>query len=68
MMRMCLVLIAAAALAGCANTETLMRNASGDTRYCYLVHNSGFERITATDQYTRCLNEAGAAGFQRVDK
>lgn len=66
-----IVVIAATAglmLSGCANQETLLRNAAGDERYCYLVHDSSLAKIAATDQYTKCLNEAGAAGFRRVEK
>lgn len=63
-----LFLLACIAAAGCANQETLLRNAAGETRYCYLVHDSTLARITATQEYTRCLNEAGAAGFRRVDQ
>ncbi len=55
-------------MSGCANQETILRNAAGETRYCYLVHDSTAARIAAYDQYTKCLNDAGAAGFKRVDK
>lgn len=53
-------------LAGCANQETILRNTAGETRYCYLVHDSTLAKVTAVDQYTKCLNDAGAAGFRRV--
>jgi hypothetical protein len=56
-----------AIIAGCANQETILRNAAGEERYCYLVHDSTLAKIAATDQYTKCLNEAGAAGFRRVE-
>jgi hypothetical protein len=55
-------------LAGCANQETMLRNSAGDVRYCYLVHNGSLSSIAATDQYTKCLNDAGAAGYRRVEK
>jgi hypothetical protein len=54
-------------LAGCANTETMLRNDAGEIRYCYNVHQGGIERAAATDQYNRCLNDAGALGFRRVN-
>jgi hypothetical protein len=63
-----LSLIALIVITGCANQETIMRNAAGETRYCYLVHDSTIAKIAAYDQYTKCLNDAGAAGFKRVDK
>lgn len=54
------------ALCACANQETVLRNDAGETRYCYLVHDSTLARIPAQDQYTKCLNDAGTAGFKRV--
>jgi hypothetical protein len=61
-----IVLATLAILAACANEETVLRNAAGEERYCYLVHDSTLARISATDQYNKCLNDAGAAGFKRV--
>ena len=68
MKRMIFSLIGLVILTACANQETIMRNATGEARYCYLVHGSGFEKVAATAEYTKCLNDAGAAGFKRVDK
>lgn len=62
------ICISIALLSACANQETILRNSAGESRYCYLVHNSGFEKIAATDQYTKCMNDAGTAGFRRVEK
>jgi hypothetical protein len=56
------------ALAGCASQETMLRNDRGEVRYCYLVHDGSLARIAATGEYTRCLNDAGAAGFHRVER
>lgn len=60
-------LVAILFLAGCANQETLMRNAQGDVRYCYLVHDSTLAKVGAVQEYNRCLNEAAAVGFRRVE-
>lgn len=52
-------------LTACANREVLLINDKGERRYCYEVHDSGIERFTAGEQFNKCLNEAGTAGFQR---
>jgi hypothetical protein len=48
-----LILLTMMAIAGCANQETILRNAAGEERYCYLVHDSTLAKIAATDQYTK---------------
>jgi hypothetical protein len=54
-------------LAACAtNVETVLRNDAGQTRYCYLSHDSTLARVTATAEYNKCLNEAGTAGYKKV--
>ena len=54
-------------LAGCAtNVETILKNDAGQTKYCYLSHDSSLARISATAEYNKCLNDAGAAGFKKV--
>lgn len=68
MKRKLFLLLGLIVVSGCANKETILRNAAGETRYCYLVHDSTLAKIAATDQYTKCLNDAGTAGFKRVDK
>ena len=68
MKRYVIALLGVILLSACANQETILRNAAGESRYCYLVHDSTLARIAATDQYTKCLNDAGAAGFKRVDQ
>lgn len=60
--------MAALALAGCANNETILRNDAGQVRYCYEKHNGSLASIGAVQEYNRCLNDAGTAGFRRVDK
>jgi hypothetical protein len=45
-----------------------MRNAAGESRYCYMVHGGSIDRLTAAEQYNKCLNEAGAAGFRRIER
>lgn len=66
-MKNLLILLTMLAIAGCANQETVLRNAAGEERYCYLVHDSTLAKIPAVGEYNKCLNEAGAAGFRRVD-
>ena len=51
----------------CANTEAALRNEKGEMRYCYLVHQGGSERAAAFDSFSKCLNDAGAAGFRRTN-
>ncbi len=63
-----LILLTLLAIAGCANQETILRNAAGEERYCYLVHDSTLAKIPAVAEYNKCLNEAGAAGFRREGK
>jgi hypothetical protein len=56
------------ALCGCAtNEQTILKNSAGETRYCYLVHDSTLAKITAVGEYNKCLNDAGSAGFKRID-
>lgn len=63
-----LLLAAVALVAGCANKETIMRNDAGQVRYCYVQHNGTLAAVGAEQEYHKCLNEAGTAGFRRVDK
>ena len=61
------LLFIASVLVACAtNVETVLRNDAGQTRYCYLSHDSTLARVTATAEYNKCLNEAGAAGYKKV--
>ena len=54
-------------LAGCAtNVETVLKNDAGQTKYCYLSHDSTLARVSATAEYNKCLNDAGAAGYKKV--
>ena len=67
-MKILLVLSTLLAIAGCVNEETVLRNAAGEERYCYLVHDNTLAKIPATEQYNKCLNDAGTAGFKKVSK
>ena len=67
MARVCTALLSVLVLAACANTETVLRNDKGEARYCYLVHQGGPEREAAGGQYSKCLNDAGSAGFRRLE-
>jgi hypothetical protein len=54
-------------LTACAtNIETALKNDAGQLRYCYLSHDSTLARVTATAEYNKCLNEAGTAGYKKV--
>lgn len=67
MSKFLLMAVVVTALSACAtNVETVLKNDAGQTRYCYLSHDSSLARITATAEYNRCLNEAGSAGFKKV--
>lgn len=62
------LLLLVVALCGCAHEETILRNDAGETKYCYLEHNGSLSSIGAVQEYNRCLNEAGSAGFRRVPR
>ena len=67
MLKIIFVIVVTSTLVACAtNVETVLRNDAGQTRYCYLSHDSTLARVTATAEYNRCLNEAGTAGFKKV--
>lgn len=67
MLKVFALLAASSILAACAtNIETVLRNDAGQTRYCYLSHDSTLARVTATAEYNKCLNEAGSAGYKKV--
>lgn len=54
-------------LVACAtNVETVLRNDAGQVRYCYLSHDSTLARVSAMGEYNKCLNEAGTAGYKKV--
>ena len=53
-------------ISACANTETVMRNEKGETRYCYLRDDSTIKSIGAVTEYSKCVNDAGTAGFRKV--
>ena len=67
MLKMIALVAIATTLAGCAtNVETVLRNDAGQTRYCYLSHDRTLARVTATAEYNKCLNEAGTAGYKKI--
>ena len=67
MIKVFLAVVASTTLVACAtNVETVLKNESGQTRYCYLSHDSTLARVTATAEYNKCLNEAGTSGYKRV--
>lgn len=67
MLKVFALLAVSSILAACAtNIETVLRNDAGQTRYCYLSHDSTLARVTATAEYNKCLNEAGSAGYKKV--
>jgi len=54
-------------MVACAtNVETVLRNDAGQVRYCYLSHDSTLARVSAVGEYNKCLNEAGTAGYKKV--
>ena len=54
-------------LTACAtNTESVLQNANGDTKYCYLTNDHTLNSMGAVSEYTRCMNDAGSAGYKKV--
>lgn len=67
MFKISALFVIAFTLTACAtNVETVLRNNAGQTRYCYLSHDSTLARVSATAEYNKCLNEAGTAGYKKV--
>lgn len=67
MMKVLLAMVVSTTLVACAtNVETVLRNDTGQTRYCYLSHDSTLARVSATAEYNKCLNDAGTAGYKKV--
>ena len=64
-----LLLVTTGLLAGCATTvtEAKLKNDKGETRYCYLSNDHTLVSMGAMSEYNRCLNDAGTAGFRKVD-
>ena len=63
------LLVTTVLLAGCVTTvtEAKLKNDKGDIRYCYLSNDHTLVSIGAVSEYNKCLNDAGAAGFRKVD-
>lgn len=67
MLKVTSLLAAVLSLVACAtNVETVLRNDAGQVRYCYLSHDSTLARVSAMGEYNKCLNEAGTAGYKKV--
>jgi hypothetical protein len=64
------LLVLLALVAGCAtlpDSATLV-NDKGEKRYCYKVQGGMISNSGAVREFNKCLNEAGSAGFKRVDE
>ena len=57
-----------ATTAGCAAQSATLVNDKGEKRYCYKSATGAMSNIGATREFNKCLNEAGAAGFKKVDE
>jgi uncharacterized protein YceK len=64
-----LILIGLMTLAGCGTTttQTTLKNSNGQVRYCYLANDHTLISVGAMTEYNKCLNDAGTAGFKRVE-
>ena len=49
------------------NTESTFVNDRGEKRYCYLTNDHTLVSVGAVSEYTRCMNEAGALGFKKLN-
>lgn len=56
------------AACGTTTTQTTLKNAVGEVRYCYLANDHTLISMGAMTEYNRCLNDAGTAGFKRVEQ
>jgi hypothetical protein len=67
MLKIVSLFVVVLSLMACAtNVETVLRNDAGQVRYCYLSHDSTLARVSAMGEYNKCLNEAGTAGYKKV--
>ena len=55
------------AACGTTVTQTSLKNSAGELRYCYLANDHTLVSVGAMSEYNKCLNDAGAAGFKRVE-
>jgi hypothetical protein len=53
-----------AVTAGCAAQSATLTNDKGEHRYCYKSTTGALSNIGAMQEYNKCLNEAGTAGFK----
>jgi len=70
MMHYLITIVLLGLLAGCSTTHTqsTLKNDKGEVRYCYLANDHTLVSMGAMSEYNKCLNEAGAAGFKRIDE
>lgn len=62
-----LIALACFSLAGCSS-QAILVNDKGEKRYCYKESSGSIgSGAAATREYNRCLNDAGTAGFRKVD-
>ena len=61
-------LLVAVSISACVtNTESTFVNDKGEKRYCYLANTHTITSMGAVSEYTRCMNEAGALGFKKLN-
>lgn len=61
-------LVVVIAISGCAAQSATLVNDRGEHRYCHKPTSGVFSNIGATREYSKCLNEAGSAGFKLVEQ
>lgn len=61
-----LIALACFSLSGCS-TEAALVNEKGEKRFCYKESSGAIgSGAAATREFNRCLNDAGTAGFRKV--
>lgn len=66
-MRLAVILLSTL-LSGCSSQSATLVNDQGEKRYCYKPASGVFSNIGATQEFTRCINTAGSAGFRLLDQ
>ena len=68
-MKALLIIATCLLITACATTttETTLKNDKGETRYCYLANDHTLVSMGAMSEYNRCLNDAGTAGFKKIN-
>lgn len=63
-----LLILSVTSISACVtNTESTFINEKGEKRYCYLTNDHTLVSVGAVSEYTRCMNESGAAGFKKLN-